>query len=131
MKSPVEGWSDARFKNWVISLLRKGTLRFPNRKIALDRAKRGKKINKLSGRLAEHYECFKCKDLIPYSQVHVDHNPPVVDPATGFVNFDVYVQRLFAPPKVWRVSCKPCHAIITGKETKQRVKERKKRKKKV
>jgi len=85
MKSPVEGWTDARFKNWIISLLRKGTLRFPNRKIALDKAKRGKKINKLTGRLAEHYECFKCKELVPYSQVHVDHNPPVVDPKTDLL----------------------------------------------
>jgi hypothetical protein len=131
MKSPVEGWSDARFKNWIISLLRRGTLRFPNRSIALEKAKRGKMRNRHTGRMAEHYECFKCGILEPLSHTHVDHNPPVVCPKTGFVNFDTYIERMFAPPKVWRVSCKPCHAKITGKETKQRVKERAKRKKNV
>jgi len=130
MKSPVEGWTDARFKNWIISLLRRGTLRFPNRTIALNNAKRGKKINKLTGRLAMHYECFKCKEHVTLSNTHVDHNPPVVCPKEGFVNFDTYIERMFAPVKVWRVSCKSCHAKITEKETKQRVKERAKRKSK-
>ena len=57
MKSNVIGWSDAKFKSWIVALLRRGSIRYPPRNEALKEAKTEKKINPASGRLAQHYVC--------------------------------------------------------------------------
>lgn len=116
LKSPVGSWTDAKFKGWVISLLRRGTLRFPNRTEVLNEAKTKKKINKATGRMAQHYRCAGCKKEFPLSKVAVDHIKPVVDTNTGFVSWDEYIKRMFCPKENLQVLCDGCHDIKSEAE---------------
>lgn len=120
MSSPVVGWSDAKWRAWIVSLLRRGSTRFPNRFNALKQAKRGKKINKATGRIAEHYECSICKEEYPAKQVVIDHIEPVVCPIQGFISWDVYIERMFCKEDNYQCICKPCHKIKSEEERKQR-----------
>lgn len=120
MKSPITEWSDAKFKGWIISLLRRGTMRWPPRNEALKAAKTVKKINVSSGRLAQHFKCKKCKKDFPAKQVAVDHIKPVVDIKKGFVDFDTYINRMYCGVKNLQVLCKTCHDVKSKKEREDR-----------
>ena len=109
-------WTEGRFKSFIISVIRSGMRRYPPKYEALKNAKVGKKINKASGRLAEHYKCAKCKEEFPQKEVQVDHKKPVVDPKMGFVNWNVYINRMFCDIKNFQVLCKPCHKEKTKLE---------------
>lgn len=120
MKSPVKGWSDAKFKGWIVALLRRGTMRYPPKNETLAKAKTTKKINASSGRLAQHYKCKGCKKEFPMKQVVVDHIKPVVDPKVGFIDWNTYIERMYCVAKNFQVLCKPCHLIKSAKERKDR-----------
>ena len=123
MKSPVKQWTDARFRSFITSLLRSGMRRFPNKTEALSKAKTTRKKNKKTNRLAQHYRCASCRKEFPLSDVQVDHIKPVVDPKDGFIDWEVYVQRMFCTTENLQVICKPCHKIKSDKERKQRSKK--------
>ena len=116
MKSPVKNWSDAKFKGWISSLLRRGTMRWPPANQCLRAAKRGKKINPLTGRMAEHYECAECHQLFPLKQVCKDHILPVVDSNGSFVDWNTYIERMFCPVDKLQVLCSSCHDLKSSKE---------------
>lgn len=120
MKSPVKGWTDAKFKGWIISLLRRGSLRYPPRNETLKEAKTGKKINTESGRMAEHYKCSVCNKDFPAKQVCVDHIDPVVDPLKGFTTWDGYIERMFCPKENLQVLCSSCHTTKSLQEKEQK-----------
>ena len=122
MKSPIPEWSDARFKNWIISLLRRGTMRWPPRNECLANAKTKRKRNKKTNRLAQHYRCNGCKKDFPMKEVCVDHIQPVVDVKLGFVSFDQWIERAFIPVKDWQVLCKKCHDKKSSEERTKRKK---------
>jgi 5-methylcytosine-specific restriction endonuclease McrA len=85
----------------------------------LNAAKRGKKINESSGRLAEHFECNECHNLFPAKLVVVDHIESVV-PLTGFVSWDDVIKRMYCSSEGLQVLCKECHKIKTKEENSQR-----------
>lgn len=120
MKSPVSHWTDARFKSFITSAIRGAFGRFPNKFEALKKAAVGKRINKKTGREAMHYCCASCKESFPAKDVAVDHKKPVVDPKKGFVDWDLYIERMFCKTSNLQVLCKPCHAIKTKQERKER-----------
>lgn len=120
MKSPVKTWTDAKWRSWVISLLRRGTLRFPNRNEVLKEAKTDKKINAASGRMAQHYRCAECLGDFPASKVAVDHIQPVVCPQQGFQNWDTYIERMFCTKENLQVLCEVCHTKKSFKEKEER-----------
>ncbi len=122
MKSNVIGWSDAKFKSWIIALLRRGSIRYPPRNEALKEAKTEKKINPASGRLAQHYVCAGCGDEFPMSKVCIDHILPVV-PATGFTTWDDYINRMYCAKENFQVLCKTCHDEKSALEKSSRRKE--------
>lgn len=109
MKSPIKAWTDAKFKGWIISLLRRGTMRWPPRTECLNKAKTTKKINPKTKRLAQHFKCKACKKDFPAKEVVVDHIEPVVDIKKGFENFDTYIERMYCSVKNLQVLCKDCH----------------------
>lgn len=119
MKSPVKNWTDARWKAWIVSLLRRGTMRFPPRNEVLKEAKTTKKTNAKTGRLAQHYRCAGCSKEFGASGVCVDHIEPVVDPSKGFQTWDIYIERMFCTAKGLQVLCKDCHDEKTLKEKKK------------
>ena len=120
MKSPVNGWSDSKWKSWVISLLRRGTMRYPPRNEVLNKSKTIKKKNPKTGRMAQFYKCAGCKKDFPASQICVDHIEPVVSPKEGFVSWDVYIERMFCPKENLQTLCSQCHEIKSNQEKQQR-----------
>ena len=95
-------------------------MKWPPRNEALKKAKTTKKINPKSGRLAQHFKCKKCKKDFPAKQVVVDHIKPVVEIGVGFVNFDVYVERMYCSLKNLQVLCKICHDVKSKSEKEKR-----------
>ena len=116
-------WTEARFRAFVISALRAHTKRFPPKWKALKAAMVGKKVNKRSGRLAEHYLCASCGGFFVARDVQVDHIDPVVSPEEGFQDWWTYMNRLYCEAENLQVLCKPCHKDKTNAERKERMKK--------
>ena len=120
MKSPVKNWSDAKWRSWVVSLLRRGTMKFPPRNEALRAAKTEKKINEKTGRIAQHYQCAGCLQEFPAKGVVADHILPVVDTVRGFVDWNTYIERMFCAIDKWQIICRSCHDVKSAQERKDR-----------
>ena len=97
--------------------------RFPPKWKALKAAMVGKKVNKRSGRLAEHYLCASCGGFFVARDVQVDHIDPVVSPEEGFQDWWTYMNRLYCEAENLQVLCKPCHKDKTNAERKERMKK--------
>lgn len=120
MKSPIPEWTDAKFKGWIVSLLRRGTMRFPPRNEALKAAKTEKKINASSGRLAQHYRCTSCLQEYTAKNVCVDHIEPVIPVNGTFTTWDEYIERMFCSVENLQVLCSTCHDVKSKDERQQR-----------
>ena len=116
-------WTEARWRAFIISAARAGMRRYPPFGKSRKKVGAGKKVNKYSGRMAEHYSCADCGGLFIAKDVQVDHIDPVVEPATGFVNFDTLIHRLYCETDNLQVLCKPCHKEKTNRERKERKKK--------
>ena len=113
-------WTEGRRKGFILSLLRKGFSRFPAKYETLKKASVGRKTNKATGRLAEHYKCAKCKKEFVKVDVEVDHIVTVVDVDKGFTSYDEYIDRLFCSPDNLQVLCSKCHKEKTKEERERR-----------
>jgi len=109
-------WTEARYRSFVTSTLRAGSRKWPPKYETLNAAKTEKKINKATGRLAQHYLCAMCEQEYTQKNVQVDHIKPVVDPKKGFVSWDTYIDRMFCEGKNLQVLCKVCHVEKTKLE---------------
>lgn len=109
-------WTEARYRSFITSALRSASRRWPPKYETLKEAFVDRIINKKTGKLAAHYRCAKCQQLFPAKDVQVDHVNPVVDPATGFVSWDVYIDRMFCDSVNLQVLCTECHKTKTAKE---------------
>lgn len=116
----ADPWNPVKVKNFIISLLRAGSRKWPPRSAVLNAAKTEKKINSKSGRLAQHYLCSTCVKDFPLTQIQVDHISPVIDPAMGFVDWNTYIQRMFCDEDNLQILCKSCHAVKSKEELKER-----------
>ena len=117
-------WTPAKFKAWVIGILRRAMVRWEPKRDALDEACVGQKVNKRTGRLAKHYCCADCGGVFVLRDVQVDHIEPVVDPEVGFVDWETFVDRMFCETDNLQVLCKPCHKDKTKAEGKVRKENR-------
>lgn len=108
-----------KLKSFIISLLRRGTYRWPPRSEALKRAKISRGI----------YECNICKGHYRHKDVAIDHVVPVVG-VEGFTTWDDYINRMYPEdPNKFQVLCSMCHDIKTKKENLERQKARQEKKK--
>lgn len=103
-------------KTFIVSVIRGGFRKWTEKYDCLKAARIGKKVNKATGRLAEHYKCAACSYHFPLKEVQVDHINPVVDPVKGFVNWDEYIDRMYVAAGGLQVLCKPCHLKKTKEE---------------
>ena len=117
--SPKE-WTEARKHAFIVSVLRAGTRRWPPKWQTLEEAKTEKKINKATGRMAQHYLCATCCDEFSSTNVQVGHIEPVVGDA-GFTTWDDYIQQMFCDKENLQVLCKACHALKTKLEKGERL----------
>lgn len=98
-------WTEARYRAFIRAVLRRGSTKWGVRYDVLNKAKRGKIVNKNTNRLAEHYECNKCHNLFPLKQVEVDHIIPIDE----FSSWDETIERMFCEEDNLQVLCKECH----------------------
>ncbi len=119
-------WTEARFNSFIKSALRSASQRWPPKFAAIANAKRGKKVNPATGRIAEHYECAACKGEFPATAIQVDHIHPVIDPSIGFTIWDDVIKRMFCEKEGFQIVCKPCHKNKTNAEKRQAIERKKK-----
>jgi hypothetical protein len=115
-KTPSKDWTEGRFRAFITSTLRGGFRRYPPKYTVLKAAYSGKKLNKASKRQCMHYVCNSCKKEFPSKEVNVDHILPVVDPITGFVDWNTFIDRLFCKEENLQVLCSKCHTEKTKQE---------------
>lgn len=101
--------TDAQFKAFIISALRKQSLRWrPISEVRQDaRVARGK------------YKCAGCGSIVGASYGAVDHINPVV-PISGFEGFDSFVNNMFCEKDGLQFLCNNCHDKKTEKENENR-----------
>lgn len=110
-------WTEARFNSFIKSALRTASRKWPPKYECLNEACVGQKINVKSGRLAKHYKCAQCGGEFPAKDVQVDHIAPVIDPSSGFINWDDVINRMFCEKTNLQVLCTdPCHKSKTMAE---------------
>jgi 5-methylcytosine-specific restriction endonuclease McrA len=117
-------WTEARFRAFVVGLLRAGSRKWPPKYKVLARALVGQKLNEKTGRMAAHYVCASCEKEFPIKQVQVDHKRPVVD-KDGFKDWETYIDKLFCESSNLQVLCVPCHKAKSKKENALRAATRK------
>jgi hypothetical protein len=70
------------------------------------------------------YQCQGCKAIVGASDIRIDHCSPVVDPKTGFVDWNTYLDRLFCDGSNLQCLCKDkCHREKTRLEGIERAKK--------
>lgn len=115
-------WTEGRMRGFIVSLLRSGMRKYPPKWEIMGKAYVGIKQNQATGRKAKHFECNGCGGHFPQKDVNVDHVDPVVDPNTGFVDWDTYIERMFCKADNLQVLCKDCHKTKSADERKARAK---------
>lgn len=115
-----KAWTPARTHSFIVSVLRAGSRRWPAKYETLNEAKTVKKINAKTGRMAQHYLCHLCKGEFPAKEVQADHKKPVVDPKTGFVDWNTYIERLFCKKSNFQILCRGCHTKKSKQEKEKR-----------
>lgn len=119
--------TENQYKNWVISLLRKGTLRWKPRGIALRARRDGKVVNPDTGKMCIASKCDSCGERFMEKLMKVDHINPVVDPLKGWEGFDSFIKNLFCEVDNFQILCKVCHDKKSKEETELRKKTRRNR----
>lgn len=105
-------WTEGRFNSFVTSLLRSGSRRWEPKYTVLNEAKTEKKINKSSGRLAQHFRCACCGGDFPAKDVQVDH----IIPIGREKSWDEFIDGLFCEKDNLQVLCVTCHSAKTKLE---------------
>jgi 5-methylcytosine-specific restriction endonuclease McrA len=105
----------------VISALRRLFRRWPPYKEVVDRCKEEHFIKSKHGKDMRRvrFSCEVCDAKVDRKQFAVDHIEPVIG-LSGFVNYDIFVERLFCPVENLQGICKTCHDAKSKLENKQR-----------
>lgn len=99
-------------KEWIKLAIRRASYKYPPRYTA--------KVNARKGR--NQYECAACHNLFPNKLVQVDHKEPVINPETGFVDWNDYVERMFCDIEGMQILCTACHVAKSKEENSRRKK---------
>lgn len=93
-------------KSWLVQHLRRISRQWPPKNWAKANARieRGK------------YLCAHCEGIFGPNDISLDHIEPVVDPETGFIDWNTYIERLFVQSEGYQVLCNGCHDIKTELE---------------
>ena len=111
-------WTDARKKGFIVSALRSAFTRWGPKQSCIKQAwiRRGV------------YKCEGCKEEVPATlppktggskrikNIMADHIHPIVCPATGFVDYNTWIERGFVEADGFQALCKACHDEKTTEE---------------
>lgn len=112
-------WTEARFKGFIVSLLRAGTMRWRPRHDAIKNAFVRNGINPDTGRKCKLHRCAVCQGEFPQTYMHADHIEPVVE-LTGFKDWNTYINRLFVEADKMRALCHTCHKVHSAEQNEER-----------
>ncbi len=119
-------WTEARFKSFIRGGLRSISMRWPPKNkvyLASRRARGVYECNGYAGREA-HEVPVSLPPLVGnkrrINNVLVDHIHPVVDPRSGWVDWNTFIDRLFLEADGYQVLCKECHDLKTKHEREAR-----------
>jgi hypothetical protein len=70
---------------------------------------------------AVQYHCSVCSEWVKSTAVSVDHITPVICVDDGFVDWNVFISRLFCEPDNLQVICDTCHQEKTNAERAERL----------
>lgn len=98
--------TDKEFKSWFKNQLRKISKYWSEKTIVYHRTKvsPGK------------YRCESCQEVFKQKDLQIDHIEPVIDVEVGFVDWNVYIERLFCTADKMQGLCKPCHQTKSSLE---------------
>jgi hypothetical protein len=103
-------WTESRFHSFIKSALRSASRRWSPIY-----------TTKKNARVARNtYICSNCRNKVGNKDICVDHKNPVVSVEDGFVDWNVYIQRMFVESDGLTALCKKCHHFKTLVENKQR-----------
>ena len=103
-------WTESRFHSFIKSALRSASRRWSPIY-----------TTKKNARIARNtYICSNCRNKVGNKDICVDHKNPVVSVEDGFVDWNVYIQRMFVESDGLTALCKKCHDFKTLVENKQR-----------
>lgn len=92
-------------RNFIIAALRRSSLWWPYRNLALSEARRARGV----------YKCVKCSGLFSKKEIRLDHIHPVVR-TSGFTTWDDYFTRMLPDSSGWQVLCLTCNQTKTNEE---------------
>jgi 5-methylcytosine-specific restriction endonuclease McrA len=95
---------------FVVDALRRASLRWQPRTKAKQAARVGRNA----------YKCACCGEVVPNKRVIIDHIAPVVDPETGFQDWNTYIPRLFCSVDNLQAICRECSNKKTSRENARR-----------
>lgn len=108
-------WTEARFKSFIKSLLRQGTRKWGPINSVKTKARVSRGV----------YECALCKKHVPptikldgkrVKNIAVDHIDPIIDPHTGFTDWNDTIERMFCEEDNLQLLCRDCHKTKTAEE---------------
>jgi len=97
-------------KTFVTGALRRASLRWPPRNMALKKARVDRGL----------YRCSMCGESFKRDDIHIDHIVPIVDPSKGFIGWDDYIEKLFCQEEEFQILCKYDHEVKTLLEDEMR-----------
>ena len=108
-------WTEARYKQFIRSGLRKLWQRWPPRhdKLKNNRVKVEGKKHKYE------IQCEHCKEWFPQTYIDVDH----IIPAGSSDDWNAFIDRLFVGEDKLALVCRPCHKIKSKSEAQERTKD--------
>jgi len=109
-------WTEARFKNFIISLIRQRTMRWRPKQACIERMFIKDGVNPKTGRKCKLHLCTECDKLHSKGDMRADHIIPVVDPDVGFVDWNTYIERMFVEEEHFKAICVDCHKLKTAEE---------------
>lgn len=102
------------WREWLQKQLRRVSYKWGERTKAKSRARLERGI----------YRCNSCHEEFRAKDIQLDHKLPVIDPSTGFVDWNQYIDRLFCDVDGYQVLCKPCHTQKTVAENAGRTRKK-------
>lgn len=113
--SEYPAWTEARFKQFIRSALRKAWSKFPPKHLKIQKNRKAVKGKKHKYEI----QCERCKQWFPQKDIDVDH----ITPAGSSEDWNVFINNLFVGEDKLQLLCKhKCHPEKT-KEDRERAKE--------
>jgi hypothetical protein len=111
-------WTESRYRSFIISALRSASQRWGPKNDCLKEARleRGIYLCKGYGRKAHKVTAsIKVKNKRARN-VFADHIEPVIEPATGFIDWNTFISRLFTERNNYQCLCLSCHQTKSADE---------------